>query len=106
MNVGEKILRALKMRNMTQKELSEKLGIPMPQLGEFITGYYIPDCVILKEIATLLHVSADYLLDIDFGGECERDELWLVTKFKAFNAEQKHEALAGFRMVESRGRWG
>jgi hypothetical protein len=54
----------------------------------------------------LLHVSADYLLDIDFGGECERDELWLVTKFKAFNAEQKHEVLAGFRMVESRGRWG
>jgi transcriptional regulator with XRE-family HTH domain len=105
-NVGERILYALKMRNMKQKELAEKLGIPLSTLDGYILGRYIPDCAKLKEIASLLHVSADYLLNIDFGGDCERDELWLVTKFKAFNAEQKSQALEGFRMVESRGRWG
>jgi transcriptional regulator with XRE-family HTH domain len=104
MNIGERILRALKMRGMTQKELSNKLGINSSTLGGYITGSKVPDFDKLKEIACVLNVSTDYLLSMDISDN-ERDEMWLISKFKNFNDEQKHAALEGFKNLESYGRW-
>jgi len=105
MDIGERIFQSLKMRNMTQKELSEKTGISIAMIGGIIKGSYTPDVVKLKEIASTLRVSADYLLNLDLTGEYERDELWVMTKFKSFNEEQRRHAMEGFRNLESHGRW-
>jgi transcriptional regulator with XRE-family HTH domain len=102
--MGERILQALKMRGMTQKELSAKVGVTSSTLGGYITGSKAPDFSKLKEIACALSVSTDYLLNMDFG-DSERDIMWLTAKFKGFNEEQKRAALEGFRNLESYERW-
>ena len=63
MSVGENIRQARTQKNITQKELGEKLGgIPQQQIGRWENGKSTPKLDTIKKIATALEVSMTDLI--------------------------------------------
>ncbi|EHD4919976.1 helix-turn-helix domain-containing protein [Listeria monocytogenes] len=62
MNIGDRIKNARKSKNLTQKQLADKLGASSQVISNFERGYTeIPASTII-DIARVLEVSVDYLL--------------------------------------------
>lgn len=59
---NEKLRQLRKERKITQKELSNILGIAQTTYAGYETGRYEPDFKILVVIADFFKVSTDYLL--------------------------------------------
>lgn len=51
-----------RLKNMTQKELGQKLGVGQTTVSAWETGKTTPDVIQLRSMAQLFHVSIDYLL--------------------------------------------
>lgn len=62
MNIGNRINQLLKLKKISRKEIAEKLNISYSAVSKYITNQRTPDATILKEIASFLEVSTDYLL--------------------------------------------
>lgn len=61
---GYRIEAALKLRNISQKELAEHLGQKPNVISYWCSGARTPNTTQLAEIARFLNVSADYLLGL------------------------------------------
>ena len=61
-NLGNRIKDLLKVRKMTQKELSKKVGISEQSMSRYINNKRIPDVILCDEIARILGVTVDFLL--------------------------------------------
>ena len=61
-NEKMKILR--KRKNITQKEMSELLGIKQQQYARYEKGINIMPVTYLPKICKILNISADYILGI------------------------------------------
>lgn len=55
----------LKKQNLLQKEFAERISIDPASLSRIIAGEKMPNADITARIATALHVTSDYLLDIE-----------------------------------------
>jgi methanogenic corrinoid protein MtbC1 len=66
---GTRLKRARKLKNMTQKELAERLSVEQSAISNYETNFRLPAATALMEIANHLDVSVAYLLgglaDID-----------------------------------------
>lgn len=66
---GTRLKRARKLKNMTQRELAERLGVEQSAISNYETNFRLPAATALMEIANHLDVSVAYLLgglaDID-----------------------------------------
>jgi len=62
--VGQRIKECRINNNLTQKEVSEKLGVVLQQYQTYESGRYELDYDKLKKLCAILDVSADYLLGI------------------------------------------
>ena len=62
--VGQRIRESRMRANLTQKEVSEKLGIVLQQYQTYESGRYELDYKKLIDICQVLDVSADYLLGV------------------------------------------
>lgn len=62
MKYGERILKLRKDNNLTQKYLSEKLGISRAALAHYEKNRREPDYEILDRLANFFDVSVDYIL--------------------------------------------
>lgn len=51
-------------KNMTQEELANKLGVTPQALSKWERGVSLPDTAMLPDIAHMLEISTDYLLEI------------------------------------------
>lgn len=60
----QRIRKTLEKKNMSRKELAEKTGVSRQRIGYYCDGTNVPDAEILAKIATVLGVSADYLLGL------------------------------------------
>lgn len=60
---GNKVKNLRKEYNLTQKELAEKLGVSAAAIGLYEQNRRTPDIELIKKIANIFKVSADYLLD-------------------------------------------
>lgn len=49
-------------KNMTQEELSDKVGISRPSLANIERGVHIPSLEVAKKLADALDISVDFLL--------------------------------------------
>jgi len=68
--LGEKIKKMRKMRNLTQEELADKIGVASKhQISLYESGKTIPYADTLQRIAKVLGISLDYLLDDDIENE-------------------------------------
>ena len=65
MEIGEKIERLLTQTNMTQRELAKKINLDETTLSRIIKGERAPKIETVANIATSLHVTTDYLLDVE-----------------------------------------
>ena len=65
MTLGEKLKEARKKIGLSQEQLAEKLCVSRQAVTKWESDKGIPDIGNLKEIATLLNTSIDYLVDYD-----------------------------------------
>lgn len=76
---GERISEILQKKNISQKELAERIGITETTMSRYIAGTREPKPDVIANIATALHTTSDHLLGI------ERD---------SFNYRQVHRIIA------------
>lgn len=60
--IGTRLCDLRKMRNMTQKELAEKLSLSVNSISMYERGMSTPNDDVKIKIAQIFHVSLDYLL--------------------------------------------
>ena len=68
MTIGERIVKELHDKDMTQRELAAKIGISEVSISRYVNEGRQPRAGILGEIAKALGVSADTLLGLDEDG--------------------------------------
>ena len=67
--LGEKIAEQRKKLGLSQEELAEKLNISQKSISKYERGNRRPSYEVLTSMASLFCVSADYLLELENGGE-------------------------------------
>lgn len=63
-NVGKTIENILCEKNMTNRELSYRIGVTEVTIGRYIKGMREPNVTNLANIAEVLGVTTDYLLGL------------------------------------------
>lgn len=64
-DLGLRIAKSLQKKGMTQKELSERIGVTEAVISRYISGDREPKPEMLANIATALHTTSDFLLGIE-----------------------------------------
>jgi transcriptional regulator with XRE-family HTH domain len=62
---GEKLKNHRKLKNMTQEEAAEKIGVSGQAVSKWEKGDCLPDCYNLKMLGKIYQVSVDTLLDVE-----------------------------------------
>lgn len=75
MYYNEKIQRIRDLKNITQKELAEFLGIKQQQYARYEKGVNIMPVTYLPEICKYLDVSADYILGLSEVKEIQKEKV-------------------------------
>ena len=65
MEIGKKIEKVLLQSGMTQRELANMINLDETTLSRIIKGDRAPRTEVVANIATALHVTTDYLLDVE-----------------------------------------
>lgn len=73
MQIGQIIRQHRKMKDMTQEEMANRLGVTAPAVNKWENGNSLPDITLLAPIARLLGVSLDTLLS--FREELTQEEI-------------------------------
>ncbi len=90
MTFGEKLLELLDERDITQKKFAAILNIAPTTLNGYIKSSRQPDFELVKNIASILEVSTDYLLDYKGNGvNLSSEELSAVLKLRTLSEEQR-----------------
>ena len=63
MNIGNKISSARRELGITQVELAEKMSVTRQTVSRWESGTALPDVEKVSQIASILNVSCDYLLN-------------------------------------------
>lgn len=75
MYYNEKIQRVRDLKNITQKELAEFLGIKQQQYARYEKGVNIMPVTYLPQICKYLDVSADYILGLSESKEIQKEKI-------------------------------
>lgn len=75
MTLGNKIVELRKKRNLTQKQLSEQLGITRQTLSNWEKDITNPDIIQAKNIASFFKISLDDLTDNKLDINCSRKNI-------------------------------
>ncbi len=62
---GEKVAKLLKEQDLLQKDFAETISMDPASLSRILAGDKMPSADMIARIATALHVTSDYLLDIE-----------------------------------------
>ncbi len=62
---GEKLRQLRKEKNLTQKQLADLVGLKNSVISFYEVGERVPSPEVIKKLAAVLHVSADYLLGLE-----------------------------------------
>lgn len=96
--LGEKILKLIQERGITQKDLAAMIGTTEATMSRYISGDRDPKAEVLANIATALHTTTDYLLGIEETGDPVRDfphiERLIARNAQLMSPEQKKALIA------------
>jgi transcriptional regulator with XRE-family HTH domain len=70
---SQRLAELLKQQGITQKELSERVGITEASMSRYMNSERIPKSEIIANIATALNTTSDYLLGTEEDGNIESD---------------------------------
>ena len=98
MTTGELIKQARKQRNMSQKELAEKLGVSASMIGQYENDLRNPKLETIQRIANALEVDPYSLMDFDTATAALEDRInnrakHLLTAFDQLNPEGQQKAV-------------
>lgn len=62
---GKRLHKIMRMKNISQRELSEKTGITQPMFSNYISGKTVPSFYMVDKIAKALNCSADIFRYMD-----------------------------------------
>ena len=63
-NMGNKLKTLRLEKNMTQKQIAERIGVAISAVSSYEAGVRYPTYDTLVKLARIYHVSADYLIGI------------------------------------------
>lgn len=89
MTFGERLRGLLEDREITQKEFAAALRIAPTTLNGYINDKRQPDFALLKEIAAILNVSTDFMLDFQGAEAPSGKELSLIMGLRRLPKEQR-----------------
>ena len=99
MTVGERVLELVRACNMSQKEFSDRTGIPQSTISSWRGRKQNPSLDKLNIICDTLEGDPYYLIS---GGESNKR---LNTAYlKVYRGEDDYELVTGFRGLNARGR--
>jgi len=101
-NLGKKMVQALKMMDMSQVSLAAKLSIPVSTLNGYITGRYLPEYERLREIAVSIGVSSDFLLGVESETALSDDELWVVIRYRKLDDCKRNDIINYFNFLTTK----
>lgn len=98
MTTGELIKQARKQRNMSQKELAEKLGVSASMIGQYENDLRNPKLETIQRIANALEVDPYSLMDFDTATAALEDRINnkskdLLAAFDQLNPEGQQKAV-------------
>lgn len=89
MSFGDNLRTLIEEKDITQKELAQRLNIAPSTLGSYVQNVREPDFETLKTIARYFNVSTDYLLDYYSGKSSDHRENELLRIFRSLSPDQK-----------------
>lgn len=89
---GEKIKDARKTKNLTQKQLAEKIGAKHNSVSDWENDKNMPDAVTIEFLCKALDITPNYLLDAS-SGEYTPAEKAIIEKYR-FISEYSPEGAA------------
>lgn len=63
-NMGEKLKSLRIEKNLTQKQVADRIGLAISAVSSYESGTRYPSYDVLIKLARIFHVSTDYLLGI------------------------------------------
>ena len=63
-NMGEKLKSLRIEKNLTQKQVADRMGLAISAVSSYESGTRYPSYDVLVKLARIFHVSTDYLLGI------------------------------------------
>ena len=94
-NFGNRLKALRTGRRLTQKQLSEQIGIAISAISSYESGARYPSYDVLISLARIFHVSTDYLLGLDHKekidvSDLSREEVEVITHM--VNILRKHNS--------------
>lgn len=62
MNMGEKLKSLRIAKKLTQKQVADRIGLAISAVSSYESGTRYPSYDVLIKLATMFHVSTDYLI--------------------------------------------
>ena len=101
MNLSEKVKRLRKERELTQKELADKLGVNSSHLSRLEKGKYQPSTEMLKKFAAFFGVTTDYLLSDEEIPEINIKNKSLAERVKLIDSLDEDDQNALIHIIDS-----
>lgn len=96
----ERLIEALRVREITASELANRSGLSKPRLSQYINGVYEPKQSAIKTIAETLHISIPWLMGYDVPMEESKNsvevtsqEMRMLRYYRALNEIGKAKAI-------------
>ncbi len=90
-NIAVNLVFFLKERNMTQKELAEKLDVARSSVTNWIKNNNLPDIDVLQQICEILNITLADLLGIDLNDSYTEIEKKIIMQYR--NKPELQEAV-------------
>ena len=63
-NMGQRLKQLRAQKNLTQKQVADRVGLAVSAISSYESGFRYPSYPTLVKLASMYHVSCDYLIGI------------------------------------------
>ncbi len=93
--LGDKISKILEEKEMTQRDLAQRISLDESTVSRILKGERTPNIETLSNIATALHVTTDYLLDIENNAkfDSQREIRLIARNSSKLTKEERNELI-------------
>lgn len=92
-DIGKVIQEHLEMKDMTQTDLGNKIGLTQKAVSKYVTGKSQPPLDILEKILISLDINPFEIFEISSNSSCNKirtkDEQILLNTYRSFNPDNK-----------------